>query len=77
MEPERIVTLCSVSKQEDNVGYMRIKIRKHRWYPHVIKNKDPLIFSIGWRRFQSIPVLTTEDQDKRTRMLKYTPKFGF
>lgn len=56
---------------------MRVKIKKHRWYPHILKNKDPLIFSIGWRRFQSIPVLTTEDQNERIRMLKYTPKFGF
>ena len=55
---------------------MRMRIKKHRWYPHILKNKDPLIFSIGWRRFQSVPVFVTEDQNERTRMLKYTPKFG-
>jgi len=77
MEPQKIVTLCALEKREEQFGLMRVKIKKHRWYPHVLKNKDPLIFSIGWRRFQSIPVFTTEDQNERTRMLKYTPKFGF
>ena len=77
MEPEKVVTLCAIEKREEQFGYMRVKIKKHRWYPHILKNKDPLIFSIGWRRFQSVPVFTTEDQNERTRMLKYTPKFGF
>ena len=76
MDPGTLVTLCCISKQEEAMGYMRCKIKKHRWYPHVLKNKDPLVFSIGWRRFQTIPLYTVEDQDTRTRMLKYTPKFG-
>lgn len=77
LDPQKLITLCALEKREEQFGYMRVKIKKHRWYPHVLKNKDPLIFSIGWRRFQSIPVLTTEDQNDRMRMLKYTPKFGF
>lgn len=77
LQPDKIITLCAIEKREEQFGLMRIKIKKHRWYPHILKNKDPLIFSIGWRRFQSIPVFTTEDQNERTRMIKYTPKFGF
>ena len=77
MDPHTVVTLCALEKQEESFGYMRMRIKKHRWYPHILKNKDPLIFSIGWRRFQSVPVFVTEDQNERTRMLKYTPKFGF
>jgi ribosome biogenesis protein BMS1 len=42
-----------------------------------LKNKDPIIFSIGWRKFQSLPVYTTEDENSRMRMIKYTPKFGY
>ena len=57
---------------------MRVKIKKHRWYPHILKTKDPVVFSMGWRKFQSIPVYTmqTDDDTDKQRMIKYTPKFG-
>ena len=77
MVPDYPVILCSLRHQELSNAYLRVKIKKHRWYPHILKNKDPLIFSIGWQKFQSVPVLCTEDEDQRNRMIKYTPKFGY
>ena len=81
LEPEYPVVLCSLKHQESSLAFLRVKIKKHRWYPHVLKNKDPLTFSIGWRKFQSIPVFTMEDEtgnsEVNMRMIKYTPKFGF
>ena len=53
-----------------------MKIKKHRWYPYIQKSNDPIVFSIGWRRFQSVPTFVTEDPGERYRMIKYTPKFG-
>lgn len=47
----------------------------------MLKTKDPVTFSIGWRKFQSVPVYTMEDEDaggdNKMRMIKYTPKFGY
>ena len=41
----------------------------------VLKAQDPLVFSVGWRRFQSMPVYSMEDSEgKRNRHLKYTPQ---
>jgi ribosome biogenesis protein BMS1 len=59
------------------MAFLRVKIKKHRWYPHILKNKDPIIFSAGWRKFQALPTYCTEDEDSRLRMIKYTPKFGY
>uniref|UniRef100_A0A6N2LP92 Bms1-type G domain-containing protein n=1 Tax=Salix viminalis TaxID=40686 RepID=A0A6N2LP92_SALVM len=43
-----------------------------RWHRKVLKTKDPVIFSIGWRRYQTTPVYAIEDRNGRHRMLKYT-----
>ncbi|GIX61733.1 ribosome biogenesis protein bms1 [Babesia caballi] len=60
---------------EQSAGYLQIKMRKHRWAPRVLKTNDPLLFSIGWRRFQSLPVYCMDERNNtRIKMLKYTPE---
>lgn len=78
LQPDYPVVMCSLKHQETGFAYVRVKIKKHRWYPHILKGKDPLTFSMGWRKFQSIPVYTMQGdaEDDRMRMVKYTPKFG-
>ncbi len=46
------------SRAESDVVLMQVRIKKHRWHKRILKNNDPLIFSIGWRRFQSLPLLS-------------------
>ena len=73
-DPRMPLVLGGLTPQETNMGMMRCRIKKHRWHKKILKCNDPLVFSVGWRRFQSIPVFSTEDPNGRHRYLKYTPE---
>lgn len=53
--------------------FITAKIIRQRFFPRILKTKEPLIFSVGWRRFQTIPIFSLQDAT-RNKMLKYTPE---
>jgi ribosome biogenesis protein BMS1 len=57
---------------ERTQAMMRIRMLRHRWFRRLLKTRDPLLFSIGWHRFESVPIFCLEDSTGRHRMLKYT-----
>ncbi|KAJ8439766.1 hypothetical protein Cgig2_009590 [Carnegiea gigantea] len=73
-DPCHPILVGGISLGEDNVGYMQAKIKRHRWHKKVLKTRDPIIVSTGWRRYQTTPVYAIEDRNGRHRMLKYTPE---
>lgn len=58
-------------------GVINARVRRHRWHKKILKTNDPLVLSLGWRRFQTLPVYTTSDSRTRLRMLKYTPEHSY
>jgi len=49
-------------------------VKKHRWFAKLLKTNDPVVLSVGWRRFQSVPLYSMEDANEaRQRAIKYTP----
>jgi len=72
--PHNPVIVGGLLPHESALGFVRARVKRHRWHKRVLKSNDPLIFSIGWRRFQSMPVYTMEDANDRLRYLKYTPE---
>ena len=73
-DPHKPLVLGGLTPQETSLGMVRCRFKKHRWHKKILKCNDPLVFSIGWRRFQSIPTFSTEDTNGRHRYLKYTPE---
>jgi ribosome biogenesis protein BMS1 len=73
-QPRMPIIVGGISPTEDRFGFLQVRIKRHRWHKKILKTSDPLIFSLGWRRFQSLPIYSISDSRTRNRMLKYTPE---
>lgn len=73
-DPTYPLLIGALNIGEENIGYVNVKIKKHRWYKKILKTNDPLIISLGWRRFQTIPLFSKLEDDLKYRYLKYTPE---
>ncbi|XP_050366426.1 uncharacterized protein LOC126784919 isoform X2 [Argentina anserina] len=72
--PWHPILVGGIGLGEESTGYMQARLKRHRWHKKVLKSSDPIIVSLGWRRYQTIPVYAIEDCNGRHRMLKYTPE---
>ncbi|KAG0686455.1 Glycoside hydrolase 2 (Mannanase, beta-galactosidase), partial [Pichia californica] len=76
-DPTFPIIIGGLLSTEERFGFINGRIRRHRWHKKILKSNDPLILSLGWRRFQTLPIYTTSDSRTRNRMLKYTPEHAY
>jgi ribosome biogenesis protein BMS1 len=72
--PRFPILIGGLAPTEERFGFVQVRIKRHRWHKKILKTNDPLIFSLGWRRFQTLPLYSISDSRTRNRMLKYTPE---
>lgn len=75
--PKFPIIMGGLLPTELKFGIINARLRRHRWHKKILKTNDPLVLSLGWRRFQTLPIYTTSDSRTRTRMLKYTPEHSY
>lgn len=73
-DPRFPIIVGGLLPAEERFGFLTVRIKRHRWHTKILKTNNPLIFSLGWRRFQSLPIYHLDDHSIRNRLLKYTPE---
>ncbi|KAF7684619.1 Ribosome biogenesis protein bms1 [Astathelohania contejeani] len=71
--PRKLFIIGTLLTGEQGMGVSESRVIMHKWNPQILKTNDPLFVSMGWMRFQTIPLFSLRDPT-RNRMLKYTPE---
>ena len=71
------VIVSQLATGETQMGFIMVKFKRHRFYRNLLKTNDPLIVSLNFSKYQTVPYFCRKDLGQRMRMLKYTPKHEF
>ncbi|XP_026387247.1 ribosome biogenesis protein BMS1 homolog [Papaver somniferum] len=75
-DPCHPILVGGMSHEEENVGYMQARLKRHDWHMKLLKSDDPVTVSAGWRRYQTIPIFAMHLDSKQHESAKYIPQYG-
>ncbi|VDK38792.1 unnamed protein product [Taenia asiatica] len=70
-DPRQPLVVGGLARGEEAKAFIQARFQVHRWVRRALKSNDPLIVSVGWRRYQTIGVFSKEEHNFRKRYLKY------
>ncbi|KAI3854927.1 hypothetical protein MKX03_009085 [Papaver bracteatum] len=60
LDPCRPILVGGISPEEENVGHMQARLKRHKWHMKLLESADPVTVSAGWRRYQTQPIYASE-----------------
>ncbi|KAI3912441.1 hypothetical protein MKW92_042682 [Papaver armeniacum] len=71
-DPCHPILVGGISLEEENIGFMQVKLKRNSWHMKLLNTGDQIIVSAGWRRYVTTPIYAMENSNHR--ILKYTPE---
>ncbi|KAI3878039.1 hypothetical protein MKW92_027550 [Papaver armeniacum] len=73
IDPHRPILIGGISLEEENVGYVQARLKQHSWHLKLLETRDPIVVSVGWRRYQTRPVYAQEGDGNRLHQIHHIP----
>ncbi|MCL7043944.1 hypothetical protein MKW94_010096 [Papaver nudicaule] len=69
------ILVGGVTLEEENVGYMQARLKRHDWHMKLLKSGDLITVSAGWRRYQTKPIYAMEYDSEQHELAMYIPQY--
>ncbi len=57
-------------------GFIKTRMKRHRWFGKILKSGNPLVVSVGWRRYETCPIFSKQDHGEGGMSGTFSTKAG-
>ncbi|XP_026412339.1 ribosome biogenesis protein BMS1 homolog [Papaver somniferum] len=73
-DPHHPILVGGILPEEENSGYMQVKLKRHSWRMDLLMTGAPISVSAGWRRYETTAIYAMENENGQHQLLNYTPE---
>ncbi|XP_026445873.1 ribosome biogenesis protein BMS1 homolog [Papaver somniferum] len=73
-DPHHPILVGGILPEEENSGYMQVKLKRHSWRMDLLMTGAPITVSAGWRRYETTAIYAMENEYGHHQLLNYTPE---